>query len=287
MKKIIILILFAVSLSALAGAYWIKSSFQIDFSKVKITIPGIVEIIKKEISAPPPLISREQEDFGDDLTKQGIINWTNRQRDNFGASFLRENMELSLTAQFKIEDMFESQYFAHESPSGEGVGDIADMFGYKYISVGENLAMGIFKDDKSLVDAWMASQGHKENIINPNYNEIGVAVKRGIFEGKTVWMAVQHFGTSIETCPLPSKAMEFQIEEKNQELEIIKKALLELENELRVIRPKWSNAYRQKLNDYNNLAEKYNNLLSEINDLVGQYNSQTKQFNQCVEELLK
>jgi uncharacterized protein YkwD len=90
--------------------------------------------------------------------------------------------------------MFENQYFAHESPTGEKVSDLAKKFGYDFLLIGENLAMGNFSSDEDLVLAWMESPGHRENILNEKYQEIGVAVKKGIFEGKEVWIAVQHFG---------------------------------------------------------------------------------------------
>ena len=53
---------------------------------------------------------------------------------------------------------------------------MAKKAGYEYISVGENLAMGNFKNDGDLVEAWMNSPGHRANILSFKYKELGVAV---------------------------------------------------------------------------------------------------------------
>ena len=145
--------------------------------------------------------------------------------------------------------------------------------------------MGNFKDNESLIEAWMQSPGHRENILNPSYREIGIAVKKGIFNGETVWLAVQHFGTSIDICFQPNEALKIHIERNQQEIERIRKSLIELENELQAIKPKRGVYYQQKLEEYNELVKQHNNLLAETNTLVVRYNDEIKKFNQCVLEL--
>ena len=135
------------------------------------------------------------------LSKDKVIEFTNKQRSENGSlEPLTENLKLDLSAEKKLQDMFDGQYFEHESPSGVKVGDLGEEVGYEYILIGENLALGNFKDDESLVLAWMNSPGHRANILNEHYKEIGVAVGSGIFEGRNVWLAVQHFGTPRNVC---------------------------------------------------------------------------------------
>jgi len=107
------------------------------------------------------------------LTVKGVIDNTNKQRAlNGDLPVLKENFKLNFSAEKKLQDMFVKQYFEHNSPEGIGVGDLGLQAGYEYIIIGENLALGNFKDDASLVDAWMASPGHRANILNKKYTEI-------------------------------------------------------------------------------------------------------------------
>ena len=118
------------------------------------------------------------------LSQNDVIDLTNKARATYGSlPALKENSKLDFSAEKKLQDMFMKQYFEHVSPSGIGVGDLANQISYEYIVIGENLALGNFKDDQALVDAWMASPAHRANILNKHYTEIGVAVGKGTFEG--------------------------------------------------------------------------------------------------------
>ena len=284
MKKFLILCL---TLLILAGGilfFWPFS--QLKFLEITIALPKIAKLAEKEIFTPSPLRAEEEKEIPQViLSRQGVIEWTNTQREKYGLSALEENSKLNTMAQAKIEDMFQNQYFSHYSSLGEGVGDLAKNFDYEFLVIGENLALGNFQNDESLVEAWMASPGHRENILSPTYQEIGVAVQKGIFEGKTVWLAVQHFGLPLSACLQPSELVRLQIEKNQQELEELQRLLLEVQAELGMIRPKWGSNYQQKLEEYNSLVERYNNLLTENKTLINQYNAQIQQFNQCVAEL--
>src|SRR5262249_8345343 len=114
------------------------------------------------------------------LTQAGVIKWTNIQRQENGAlPALTVNAKLNESAQLKLKDMFAKQYFEHVSPSGVGPDGLANEVGYAYASIGENLALGNFADDRALVQAWMDSPGHRANILGKSYREIGVAVGKG------------------------------------------------------------------------------------------------------------
>ena len=137
------------------------------------------------------------------LSVDGILRWTNRHRGSEDLGELKLNKTLNSVAAAKVADMFENDYFEHVSPDGVGPGDLAREFDYDFIIVGENLAKGNFKTDKKLVQAWMDSPGHRENIMKPNFSEIGIAVGQATDNGREVWLAVQSFGTPKRECGEP------------------------------------------------------------------------------------
>lgn len=258
-------------------------SLNLKLPEIQFKIPEIKNLIEKpQVLTPPPLkVEKEGEGF---LTKEGVIFWTNFQRKNFGPLPLKENDLLNQSAKLKLNDMFENQYFAHISPEGLELKDLAEKVGYEFIVIGENLAMGNFKDDKDLVLAWMESPGHRENILNEKYQEIGVAVGQGIFEGKKVWIAVQHFGKPISACPKPKEELKLTIEENQRKLEELLKEIEILEYQIKTTRPRWREGLKEKIDEYNNLVSEYNQLLNQTQNLIFQYNNQIKIFNECVSQ---
>jgi len=194
---------------------------------------------------------------------------------------LSEDLELNTAATLKLQDMFQKQYFAHLSPSGEGAGDFVKEVGYEFIIIGENLALGNFRDDQALVQAWIDSSGHRKNILNECYSEIGVAVDKGMFEGKETWLAVQIFGLPLAACPLPDENLKTKIEVYEDQLEKLQKTIESLEAEIEVMYPKRGAAYNQKVRQYNNLVTQYNNLVKETKKIILDYNTQVELFNEC------
>lgn len=125
-----------------------------------------------------------------------VILETNNQRKANGLGPLVENSKLNAATDYKMRDMFARQYFDHYAPDGtSGVKELLIRFNYQHIAAGENLAYGNFKNANELVSLWMASPGHKANILNSAYREIGVATGYGVFEGRQTIIAVQIFGT--------------------------------------------------------------------------------------------
>ena len=279
MKKYLILFFFLVFL--LSIIWFFQLFFSLD--KIKDISIKIIDQEERRISLPAPLKQLEKDEIPEAfLTKQGIINSTNDQREEHGLLKLRENETLNNMAKAKVDDMFKYQYFAHQSPSGQEVADLAEIFNYQFISIGENLAMGNFLNDQELVQAWLNSPGHRENILSETYQEIGVAAVKGLFNGKTVWLAVQHFGLAANVCPEPDKSIKSEIDQQKQEIKQLEESLSVLLTEIRKARPKWGTDYQQKVNQYNNLVEQYNNLLIENKKLVEQYNKLVEEFNQCL-----
>jgi uncharacterized protein YkwD len=240
---------------------------------------------QKEIILPPPLKRLEKKKSEVILTKEGIINETNKQREKYGLPPLKENLILNKTAKAKADDMFKNQYFSHYSLTGEGIENLAKKFGYEFLIMGENLAMGNFSSEKELVSSWMESEGHRKNILNPKYQEIGVAVEKGVFEGETVWIAVQHFALPLSFCPEPDPLLKEKIETNKKTLSEFQKELLSLKKEIENTMI-WDEDYFKKIENYNQLVIKYNILVKENKELIDKYNSQVILSNQCLIEVL-
>ena len=289
-RKIIFFLILSLS-SVIAGFLFFREGVEnILYSKIEEiekSLPKIVQSAdRKKVELPPPLKLLVEEKEPGFLTRQGIVDQTNIKRGLKGLPPLKENALLDRSAQFKAEDMLKNQYFAHQSPLGEGVGDLANKFGYQYLIIGENLAMGNFVDDKELVEAWMASPGHRENILG-SYKEIGIGIKKGIFEGKMVWVAVQHFGSSVVLCHRPNLELKEEIEKNELLLKEIELRLKSLKKELKAVPSNLlKKDYFQKIKEYNKLVSHYNELLKKERELINRYNSQVKDFNQCVEGFL-
>jgi hypothetical protein len=84
-------------------------------------------------------------------------------------------------------------YFAHTSPAGVAPWDWFRRVGYAYIRAGENLAVN-FVDSEDVIEAWLRSPKHRENIMNGLYEEIGIGTARGTYEGQETVFIVQLFG---------------------------------------------------------------------------------------------
>ncbi|MCR4324136.1 MAG: CAP domain-containing protein [Candidatus Curtissbacteria bacterium] len=237
--------------------------------------------VKREIFTPPPLIAKEESETSN-LTVSGTIQWTNAQRRENDVAELKMNTKLNASAQVKVNDMFKNQYFAHDSPSGKSAGDLAHEAGYDYVLIGENLALGNFADDQTLVQAWMDSPGHRANILKEDFTEIGVAVGRGIYEGKMTWLAVQHFGKPMPNCPSPDNSLKNQIEANQAKLNQWKGELDAKKQDMDNTNPKNGPEYEAKVNSYNSQVELYNSLLTSTRQMVDSYNSQVNNFNNCV-----
>ncbi len=227
------------------------------------------------------VVSRKSD--GGELTVEGIIRETNQRRENLGYNALVEDGKLNNTASKKIDDMFEKQYFAHISPEGEGVGDIAGYLGYEFILIGDNLAMGNYSDDADVVNAWMDSPGHRKNILDQRYEKIGVSAREGEYEGKKIWMAVQVFSLPLSSCPKIDDSLEKKIEDKKDEINFV---LMEIERIKEAIddTERGSDLHIEKSEEYRELAQEYNLLLSEYNEIINDYNNQMKEREKCIEE---
>jgi hypothetical protein len=217
------------------------------------------------------------------LSKDNIISLHNiNRKENGDLVPLKENAKLNFSSDIKLKDMFAKQYFDHISPSGTGVADLGKEAGYDYIIIGENLAMGNFKDDKALVDAWMASPGHRANILNKNYTEIGIAVSKGKFEGKNIWMAVAHFGVPMSECPIVDSLLYGIININQSETKKMEEDLIARKDSIDKGLLYEGTTYFEQVTKYNELISNYNFSIKNIKEKIDKYNKQVLDFNNCL-----
>ncbi len=102
-----------------------------------------------------------------------VADLVNEIRAEYGLNPLTLNSELSAVARTKSEDMRDNHYFSHTSPTYGSPFDMMKSFGISYRTAGENIAMGQ-RTPEEVVNAWMNSEGHRANILNASFTEIGV-----------------------------------------------------------------------------------------------------------------
>lgn len=141
---------------------------------------GAKRTTRTTASRPAPVVAR---------TAAGVlVDAMNRQRAAHGLGPLRLDTKLSQAAGDRIGDMFAKRYFAHVSPDGIDPFDWVRGRGYRYRLIGENLAVGYA--GAAVVDGWMRSPGHRENILHRGFDEVGIAIADGSprrgYKGPTV-----------------------------------------------------------------------------------------------------
>lgn len=128
------------------------------------------------------------------VTVEELLVFTNRKRTEYGLPPLVLNPRLSAAAALKAEDMFAKDYWAHNSPDGKTPWVFIKEAGYNYLYAGENLARG-FNSAEDIVNAWMASPSHRENVLFKNYSDVGFSVGIGKLKGQDTILIVEEFGS--------------------------------------------------------------------------------------------
>jgi len=266
------------------GFFSVKS-LDSDLKIVEKALNQGVEKVVKTVSNPPPLIAKLSTPKAF-LTHDGVLLWTNKERKDVSAlPALAGNITLDLIAEKRLKDMFDKQYFEHISPQGIGAADIAEEVGYSYISIGENIALGNFENDEKLVEAWMNSPGHRANILNTKYTEIGIAVGKGTYEGRSTWIGVQVFGRPLSSCPAPDKSIKNKITDYQTSIDNLVSKINALESELQTMPRRTReevDAYNQKVEEYNQLVRQVQTLSAEAKSFVEIYNTEVRTFNTCI-----
>ncbi|WP_035508807.1 CAP domain-containing protein [Halobacillus karajensis] len=102
-----------------------------------------------------------------------VVELTNQEREKQGLEPLKLDTELSGVAKDKSLDMQKNDYFSHNSPTHGSPFDMMKSYGIDYRTAGENIAMGQTSPEQ-VVEGWMNSEGHRKNIMNPDFTHIGV-----------------------------------------------------------------------------------------------------------------
>jgi uncharacterized protein YkwD len=253
------------------------------------TMPTQIQNLEQQIFAPPPLkgpTSAPASAPPPVLTQSGVIYWTNINRKNNGnLPALTENAKLDLAAENKLKDMFSQQYFEHINPQGKGPSDLAAAVGYAYISIGENLAEGYFQNDQDLLTAWMNSPGHRANILNAKFVEMGAAVGQGMFGGQQAWIAVQEFGRPASACPGIDSNLKLEIKSLEADAAQLQTQLTALKAEIDADNPQTQadyDAYNAKVAQYNSIITNYNNKVDAAKLAGAQYNAEVNAYNACL-----
>ncbi|WP_420489863.1 CAP domain-containing protein [Neobacillus drentensis] len=105
--------------------------------------------------------------------EQKVVDLTNQERAKNGLSALKVDLSLSKMARDKSQDMSTNHYFSHTSPTYGSPFEMMKKYGITYRYAGENIAMGQ-RTPEEVVTAWMNSEGHRKNILSPNFTSIGV-----------------------------------------------------------------------------------------------------------------
>lgn len=140
--------------------------------------------------------------YAANISVDEVVRLTNLKRAEAGLPTLKVNPNLSKGAYAKGQYMLEKDFWAHVAPDGTQPWKFFGDVGYKYRYAGENLARD-FSNPSSAIDAWMASPTHKENMLSPKYQEIGIGIVEGDLAGVDTTIIVQFFGTAIaDTIPI-------------------------------------------------------------------------------------
>ena len=207
------------------------------------------------------------------LDRNIILSEVNGRRTDNGLPALSENSLLDVSSATKARDMINKNYFGHDSPDGNGVEYFGDAAGYDFILMGENLAYGDFKDEEALVEAWMESESHRANMLNPKFHEIGLGIERGYIKGRNTWVIVTHFGLPASACPKVQSSLKVAIEGNTKKIDKLMKKLRLGEGRLAEV--------ISFIRFYKSVSE-YNSILKETKALVDSYNTSVGRFNDCV-----
>lgn len=113
-----------------------------------------------------------------EITPESILENLNRTRVEFDLPPFRRDFRLDDAAEDRMGDMIEMRYWSHRSPDGRAPFTWMKQRGYRYIRAAENLAAG-FDTPSLLVESWLESPGHRANVLQPEFVDVGIAVLEG------------------------------------------------------------------------------------------------------------
>ena len=148
----------------------IAVKYEVGLSEIKSANP---QIKNPDLIYPGQILNIPTTDASVLSFEKEVIRLVNDIRRQNGLKELTYDWQLSRVARIKSEDMRDSKYFSHTSPTYGTPFQMMKSFGISYRSAGENIARGQATPQK-VVDAWMNSSGHRANILNSSFTHIGV-----------------------------------------------------------------------------------------------------------------
>ena len=148
----------------------IAVKYQVGLSEIKAANPNIVN---PDLIYPNQVLKIPSTDSNVLNYEKEVVRLVNEIRKERGLAELTYNWELSRVARYKSQDMKDNRYFSHTSPVYGSPFQMMKNFGITYRTAGENIAKGQ-TSPQAVVDAWMNSSGHRANILNASFTEIGV-----------------------------------------------------------------------------------------------------------------
>lgn len=199
-----------------------------------------------------------------------MLDLINTDRKKTGDEKLKWAPSLCESAKLKSEDMINNNYFEHVSPNGTQPWHWIEVAGYKYISVGENLALNYFSPEKAHT-ALMASQGHRENILNRDFQDFGIYYIRGKINGEDAFVLVQHFAAPAPD-KLPVKYI-CETDKAEKSLKDLKKKKNEIEK------------YLKDAKDTRNQLKDADQNTKEVDDYIDYLNDKEKEVNGYIQDI--
>lgn len=154
--------------------------------------PKAAPSTRKPSPKPPAAPAPKPADPPPSSDAEEVTALVNAERAKEGCSPVRSNSKLATAASRHSADMVSRDYFSHTSPDGSDPGDRVTAAGYRWSTYGENIAKGQ-SSPASVMDSWMNSPGHRANIVNCAFKEIGVGKQDS--SGGPVWTQV--FGAAL------------------------------------------------------------------------------------------
>ncbi|MGI8313587.1 CAP domain-containing protein [Halobacillus mangrovi] len=150
----------------------------------KETIPAEPVSGNKEGNTQEPATKLEEQ--SPSVYERTVVELVNEERKKQGLAPLEMHERLSDLAREKSQDMADKQYFSHTSPTYGSPFDMMNQFDFNYRAAGENIAAGQ-RTPEEVVEGWMNSKGHRENILNDAFTHIGVGYVEDSGHYGTYW----------------------------------------------------------------------------------------------------
>ena len=148
----------------------IASNYQVGTSEI---IQANPQVSNPDLIYPGQVLCIPQLDSSVARYEHEVVRLVNEIRQQNGLKPLTENWELSRVARYKSQDMLDNRYFSHTSPTYGSPFQMIKAFGLSYRTAGENIAKG-YASPQAVVNGWMNSSGHRANILNVSYTQIGI-----------------------------------------------------------------------------------------------------------------